>query len=239
MGLYYMRGRWYDPELGRFIQEDPIGTDGGINVYAFAGNDPVNGSDPSGLWTDNEIQARLRVPAMVDGSSSNGGSSIGGRGVSTLGFAGERSAGWTPEANAIAEGNGPGRRLTDAEIKQLGNLCNAVDCSTITILPTPFPRSFTFDHTIFLSNNDKGDASILAHEMTHVARYDQFGALRYITDGVVAQTQYDLGTSDPYNYLGKLDGRTFYQYGIEQQGQMVQDCVRNPRRLTCFMVPYP
>ncbi|MGI8765970.1 MAG: RHS repeat-associated core domain-containing protein [Gemmatimonadaceae bacterium] len=51
VGLYYMRGRWYDPELGRFIQEDPIGTDGGINVYVFAGNDPVTGSDPSGSVT--------------------------------------------------------------------------------------------------------------------------------------------------------------------------------------------
>ncbi len=49
VGVYYMRGRWYDPELGRFVQEDSIGVDCGINDYAFAGNDPVNGSDPSGL----------------------------------------------------------------------------------------------------------------------------------------------------------------------------------------------
>lgn len=47
-GLYYMRARWYDPGPGRFISEDPIGLQGGINEYAFAGGDPVNGSDPSG-----------------------------------------------------------------------------------------------------------------------------------------------------------------------------------------------
>ena len=47
-GLYYMRARWYDPELGRFLSEDPIGIAGGINQYAFAAGDPVNGSDPSG-----------------------------------------------------------------------------------------------------------------------------------------------------------------------------------------------
>ncbi|MGI8510540.1 MAG: RHS repeat-associated core domain-containing protein, partial [Gemmatimonadaceae bacterium] len=49
VGLYYMRGRWYDPELGRFIQEDPIHS--GVNDYVFANNDPVNGSDPSGMCT--------------------------------------------------------------------------------------------------------------------------------------------------------------------------------------------
>jgi RHS repeat-associated protein len=48
-GLYYMRARYYDPQLRRFIAEDPIGLAGGINLYAFAGGDPVNGSDPSGL----------------------------------------------------------------------------------------------------------------------------------------------------------------------------------------------
>ena len=48
-GLYYFRARYYDPTLARFVSEDPIGLDGGINSYVFAGNDPVNQTDPSGL----------------------------------------------------------------------------------------------------------------------------------------------------------------------------------------------
>lgn len=52
VSLYYMRNRWYDPELGRFVSEDPIGHEGGINLYAFAGNDPANGSDLSGSDPD-------------------------------------------------------------------------------------------------------------------------------------------------------------------------------------------
>jgi RHS repeat-associated protein len=47
--LYYMRNRWYDPDLGRFLTEDPIGLAGGINKYVFAGDDPINGHDPLGL----------------------------------------------------------------------------------------------------------------------------------------------------------------------------------------------
>jgi RHS repeat-associated protein len=50
-GLYLMSARWYDPALQRFVSEDPIGILGGINTYAYAGNDPVNFSDPSGLST--------------------------------------------------------------------------------------------------------------------------------------------------------------------------------------------
>ena len=41
--------RYYDPSVGRFITRDPIGYDGGINLYAFCGNNPVMGADPTGL----------------------------------------------------------------------------------------------------------------------------------------------------------------------------------------------
>jgi uncharacterized protein RhaS with RHS repeats len=44
--------RWYDPELGRFLSEDPAGLAGGINPYVFADNDPVNNNDPSGMLVD-------------------------------------------------------------------------------------------------------------------------------------------------------------------------------------------
>jgi RHS repeat-associated protein len=47
-GLYYMRARFYEPGLGRFLTEDPIGINGGANLFAYAANDPINTSDPSG-----------------------------------------------------------------------------------------------------------------------------------------------------------------------------------------------
>jgi RHS repeat-associated protein len=49
-GLYYYRARWYDPKVGRFISEDPIGLAGGINQFAYVSNNPQNGKDPSGLY---------------------------------------------------------------------------------------------------------------------------------------------------------------------------------------------
>jgi hypothetical protein len=44
-----MRARHYDPTVGRFISEDPIGLEGGINPYTFGDGEPVNRADPSGL----------------------------------------------------------------------------------------------------------------------------------------------------------------------------------------------
>lgn len=49
-GLYYYRARWYDPKVGRFISEDPIGVAGGINQFGYVGNNPLNAKDPSGLY---------------------------------------------------------------------------------------------------------------------------------------------------------------------------------------------
>ncbi len=43
--------RYYDPATGRFLTRDPIGYEGGINLYTFCGNNPINHADPSGLQT--------------------------------------------------------------------------------------------------------------------------------------------------------------------------------------------
>jgi RHS repeat-associated protein len=50
-GLIYYRARWYDPMQGRFISQDPVGFEGGLNFYAYGNNDPVGNRDPSGLLT--------------------------------------------------------------------------------------------------------------------------------------------------------------------------------------------
>ena len=54
-GFYYLQSRYYDPEIGRFINADSYAsTDAtgllSTNMFAYCENDPVNRSDPSGEW---------------------------------------------------------------------------------------------------------------------------------------------------------------------------------------------
>lgn len=50
LGQMYYRARMYDPQLGRFTSEDPIGFSGGdINLYGYVKNKPMSSRDPFGL----------------------------------------------------------------------------------------------------------------------------------------------------------------------------------------------
>jgi RHS repeat-associated protein len=48
-GLEFMRARYYQPTLGRFLQQDPLNVAGDVNLYRYVGNNPITRVDPSGL----------------------------------------------------------------------------------------------------------------------------------------------------------------------------------------------
>jgi RHS repeat-associated protein len=56
LGLYDLRNRFMSPELGRFLQPDPIGFKGdAANLYRYCGNDPIDRTDPAGLTDLNYV----------------------------------------------------------------------------------------------------------------------------------------------------------------------------------------
>ncbi|MBI2839109.1 MAG: Ig-like domain-containing protein, partial [Acidobacteria bacterium] len=62
-GLVFIRMRYFDPELGRFLQPDPMGYADSANLYQGFGNNPGNQTDPLGLQTssDRQLQAANNV----------------------------------------------------------------------------------------------------------------------------------------------------------------------------------
>ena len=66
-GLYYYGYRFYDPAMMRFISRDPIGERGGLNLYGFAGNDPVNRWDRLGLMSIAPVGRFFDLPGDKQG----------------------------------------------------------------------------------------------------------------------------------------------------------------------------
>jgi len=59
LGLYDLRNRFYSPDIGRFLQADPIGFGGdATNLYRYCGNNPVIRSDPNGTMQNTKADQR-------------------------------------------------------------------------------------------------------------------------------------------------------------------------------------
>ncbi len=104
-GLYQMGARWYDPELGRFIEQDPIGEAGGLNLYAYVGSSPTLWVDPTGLARESSFKG----PSSAGGSRSgmrwemNGTECSSEQAASYMRMAGRRDEGRTMRALREAE----------------------------------------------------------------------------------------------------------------------------------------
>jgi len=72
-GLVLMTHRYYDPIAARFLTRDPIGYAGGINLYAYTGNNPVNRADPGG--TQAASSGSGSSGSEDEGDENSGGSS--------------------------------------------------------------------------------------------------------------------------------------------------------------------
>lgn len=88
-GLHYMRARYYNAKLARFVNADPIGFGGGMNWYAYANGNPVLANDPSGEFANFIIGAVIGVGVqatfdLIRGETSSLGTYLGAAGGGAL-----------------------------------------------------------------------------------------------------------------------------------------------------------
>ncbi len=80
--LVHLNNRLYDPEIGRFVSQDPAGLAGGQNPYAYTGNNPMNRTDRNGLDCGGEDDSGIPTVTVCGTPDFN------------LGFAGVELQGW-------------------------------------------------------------------------------------------------------------------------------------------------
>ena len=122
--------RDYDPSLGRYIQADPIGLDGGSNLYGYANADPLRFTDPDGRIAMLLPALGPWLPAIIKGSTAVCGLAIGAIGgqavidayapASPDAFLNEKAGDESCESCGDAERNPKqDKKLTPGEIKKL------------------------------------------------------------------------------------------------------------------------
>ena len=137
-GQFYNHNRYYNPELGRYMEADPIGLEGGLNPYAYAGSNPVMFSDPSGLKTmlddaglsmvaglNNSIDQmilnqqinQLNRSSTLRELSDIDLSNVTGKGLPALFYVGGAALGFTLTVDGLVDGEPPQGKVAKAGTK--------------------------------------------------------------------------------------------------------------------------
>ena len=140
----------------------------------------------------------------------------------------------------------PADRLSESESATLGTLPQTVLCGGVRlyrssasgkarlarrmVLWASRHRAVALGNHIFLPDRQERDLAILAHELTHCGQFQEWGPFRYFATGLLTQMQdllhrwTGIGNS-PYRYT-VTPAKPFRAYGMEQQGQIVEDSFR-------------
>ncbi|MDT0124683.1 RHS repeat-associated core domain-containing protein [Paenibacillus sp. RRE4] len=133
-GLQYLRSRWYDPNLGRFINEDTYEGDkvepSSLNLYTYVENNPLIYTDPSGeakRGEKNALEGLGSGSGSASGSAGMGRSSgggLGGGGGAKGGSAGSKPKPSTSTSGQASQGTVKAVNVSESKMYQLGDHFN-------------------------------------------------------------------------------------------------------------------
>jgi len=218
---FYNHNRFYNPELGRYMEADPIGLEGGLNPYAYAGSNPIMNSDSKGLKLEpmNFDQMMRFDLSQLDNPLLN-------------------TRMWDLQLKNINL-IGNSRGLTDGEIKMSQPVFgNKIDYSQPRVFNRPWlnnplqSRAMAPDGNIYypkdkyredFSTQKLGERATFIHEMTHVMQFQN--GISVIGEGKSLQWDYMVNNIPVYDYTF-IPNKPFNGYNIEQQGQIAEDIYR-------------
>ena len=202
LGLYDDKARLYAPALGRFLQTDPVGYDSGPNLYAYVRGDPINLSDPLGLWGSadqpnfvhrNECTGSLICPADYESSSPIQTASGGVYGL-VAGDGGGHSLFVPPTGAIVITGslsqpafgfqNLPGVSVLNASV---GDACLTPAC--ISLIP---PNPTVLANILDKHSGSKQNKSVFGPRLGNMTSLQ-----KYILETIRMSVGYNITTGDP------------------------------------------
>lgn len=116
-GLYYYGFRFYDPNLQRWINRDPLEEDGGVNLYRFSENSPTRSVDPYGLSPSLNPQNQLWACEAVETVAGSTGRRAAVD-AAVKAFNATKDAARQALSKALSGGNGPAHHIATLEARQ-------------------------------------------------------------------------------------------------------------------------
>ncbi len=163
--MYYLRARYYDPAIGRFMGQDPVPF---VNRYAYVGNNPINALDPLGLFCIGPDAICEKVEDVLM------------RPVNDI----KASIDWIDTTidhpgSVFQETVGFGlQRLSFGDRSRENGVTFYENCWGACSLLKPFgKRGITLGHNVFVIG--PRDPRLDCHELKHVEQGDKYG-LRFI-----------------------------------------------------------
>ena len=182
-GLHYNRFRYYDPEIGRFVSQDPIGFAGSDNFYEYAPN-PIRWIDPYGLAPCKKKVAnpRINMEHIFQGEINSKGQATG--------FHHEGSIGHSGKARIIQVVQGPNLRGVYRGKVEIFNTKTAIWVQK-SVPSTFYPKTWSRSKVISEIKSAYKNGCIIGNKFSGVSNSG------VIIEGYVNQKGYDINTAYP------------------------------------------